>query len=200
MGHVGGRRARQAASYLPRYAGVAERAGMASAFKPSRDLEVVERVPGSSSTDFWGVAHVPSEIEREVLSAKDLERRLDLLQASWAYFDDVAASRLRGARPGPARRRAISRRDHPPRLRLRAPQLLAQGRRFARRTASGSRRPSSRRIGRSSSRPSAPTTPRASRRGAMPIQFLIRRTAQHVMDHAWEMEDRDLTPAAPIGG
>jgi hypothetical protein len=33
-----------------------------------------------------------------------------------------------------------------------------------------------------------------------PIQFLIRRTAQHVMDHAWEMEDRDLTGAAPIGG
>ena len=25
-----------------------------------------------------------------------------------------------------------------------------------------------------------------------PIQFLIRRTAHHVMDHAWEMEDRDV--------
>ena len=25
-----------------------------------------------------------------------------------------------------------------------------------------------------------------------PIQFLIRRTGHHVMDHAWEMEDRDL--------
>jgi hypothetical protein len=24
-----------------------------------------------------------------------------------------------------------------------------------------------------------------------PIQFLIRRTAHHVMDHAWELEDRD---------
>jgi hypothetical protein len=24
-----------------------------------------------------------------------------------------------------------------------------------------------------------------------PIQFLVRRTAHHVMDHAWEMEDRD---------
>lgn len=24
-----------------------------------------------------------------------------------------------------------------------------------------------------------------------PIQFLIRRTAHHVMDHAWEIEDRD---------
>jgi hypothetical protein len=28
-----------------------------------------------------------------------------------------------------------------------------------------------------------------------PIQFLIRRVAHHVMDHAWEMEDRDLTPS-----
>lgn len=26
-----------------------------------------------------------------------------------------------------------------------------------------------------------------------PIQFLIRRTAHHVMDHAWELEDRDLS-------
>ena len=26
-----------------------------------------------------------------------------------------------------------------------------------------------------------------------PIQFLVRRTAHHVMDHAWELEDRDLT-------
>ena len=26
-----------------------------------------------------------------------------------------------------------------------------------------------------------------------PLQFLVRRTAQHVMDHAWELEDRDLT-------
>ena len=25
------------------------------------------------------------------------------------------------------------------------------------------------------------------------IQFLIRRTANHAMDHAWEMEDRDLS-------
>ena len=24
-----------------------------------------------------------------------------------------------------------------------------------------------------------------------PIQFLVRRTAHHVMDHAWELEDRD---------
>ncbi|MDQ3691946.1 MAG: hypothetical protein M3406_18305 [Chloroflexota bacterium] len=39
-------------SYLPRYAGVAERAGLASTFARAHDVEVVERVPGSSSTDF----------------------------------------------------------------------------------------------------------------------------------------------------
>ena len=43
-------------SYLPRYADVAGRAGLATAFAKARDVEVVERVPGSSSTDFWGVA------------------------------------------------------------------------------------------------------------------------------------------------
>jgi hypothetical protein len=29
-----------------------------------------------------------------------------------------------------------------------------------------------------------------------PLRFLIRHTAFHTMDHAWEMEDRDLTNAA----
>jgi hypothetical protein len=87
-------------TYVPRYAGVAERAGMAKAFARSRELEVVERVPGSSSTDFWGIAHVPSQIEREVLSAADLERRLEVLQATWAYFDDVAAHVSKDLRPG----------------------------------------------------------------------------------------------------
>ena len=78
-------------SYLPRYADVAGRAGLAAAFARARDVEVVERVPGSSSTDFWGVAHVPSQVEIDVLPSRDLERRLDLLRACWALFDDVAA-------------------------------------------------------------------------------------------------------------
>lgn len=28
---------------------------------------------------------------------------------------------------------------------------------------------------------------------AWPLGFFIRRTAQHATDHAWEMEDRDLS-------
>ena len=88
-------------SYLARYAGVAERAGMVSAFTRSRGLEVIERMPGSSSTDFWGIAHVPSEIERDVLSPADLDRRLELLRACWDYFEDVAARVSAELRPQP---------------------------------------------------------------------------------------------------
>ena len=91
-------------SYMPRYAGVAEGAGLEREFRRARTLEVIERVPGSSSTDFWGIAHVPSEAEREVLSTKGLERRLDLLQATWAYFDDAPIASRRSS-PGRAWRR-----------------------------------------------------------------------------------------------
>jgi hypothetical protein len=27
-----------------------------------------------------------------------------------------------------------------------------------------------------------------------PLRYLIRHTAYHTLDHAWEMEDKDLTP------
>lgn len=34
---------------------------MANDFKRHHTIEVVERYQGSSSTDFWGFAHVPSD-------------------------------------------------------------------------------------------------------------------------------------------
>ena len=88
-------------AYLPRYAAVAERAGMADAFASQRSPAVIERVPGSSSTDFWGIAHVPSETERAVLPAAELERRLELLRACWDHFDETAARMPPELLPGP---------------------------------------------------------------------------------------------------
>ena len=147
-------------AYLARYAAVAERAGMASVFKRSRALEVVERVPGSSSTDFWGIAHVPSEVEREVLPAKDLERRLELLQACWAYFDDVAvrvSKELRpGGRGGGRSREQIIRHTYGT-----EPGQLSRKVESAPRSRSCSPPRVLRRIGRNISMPSATTTPRA---------------------------------------
>jgi hypothetical protein len=154
-------------------------------------------MPGSSSTDFWGIAHVPSEIEREVLSAADLERRLDLLRACWIYFDAVAARvshELRpGARGGGRSREQIIRHvygnephNFSRKVEVRteltvvlSPDGLATHRQEfldAIRAYNAEGKPAR----------------------TWPIQFLVRRTAHHVMDHAWELEDRDLgVPSAP---
>ena len=177
-------------SYVPRYAGVVERAGMSRAFALARDVNVVARVPGSSSTDFWGVAHVPSEIEREVLSPADLERRLDLVRACWAYFDDVAArasAELRpGSRSGGRTRDQIIRHvvggeaeQFSRKVEVRTPVdvvLTSDGLATHRREYLDAIRAYN-----AAGKPAR----------SWPIQFLVRRTAHHVMDHAWEMEDRD---------
>jgi len=183
--------------YLPRYAGVAERAGMGSAFARTRDPEVVERVPGSSSTDFWGIAHVPSQIEREVLSSADLERRLDLVHACWAYFDDVAARvshELRPASRGGGRSRdqvirhtyGTEPQQFSRKVEVRTPLdvvLTLDGLATHRRAYLDAIRAYN-----AEGKPAR----------TWPIQFLVRRTAHHVMDHAWELEDRDLgVPSAP---
>jgi hypothetical protein len=181
-------------AYRPRYTGVAERAGMTKAFTKAGDPQVVERVPGVGSTDFWGIAHAPSEIEREVLSKADLDRRLDLLSACWAYFDDVAARvspELRlGPRGGGRSRDKIIGHVHrvepgqfSSKIDVRTPidvffppdELAAHREAFleAIRAYNAEGKPARN----------------------WPIQFLIRRVAHHVMDHAWEMEDRDLTPS-----
>jgi len=183
-------------SYLPRYAGVAERASLGSAFARAREVEVVERVPGSSSTDFWGIAHVPSQIEREVLSSADLERRLDLLRGCWAYFDDVAARVSRELRPGT--RSAGRSRD----------QIIRHV--YGTEPENWSRKVGIRTELDVVLTPDGLATHRQEFLDAIrahnaegkpartwPIQFLVRRTAHHVMDHAWEMEDRDLDPEVP---
>ncbi len=177
------------ASYIPRYAGVAERAGLAEEFAAARSLDVVERVPGSSSTDFWGIAHVPSEIEREVLPAAELERRLDLLQACWAEFDAIAERISGELLPGPRSagrthdqivRHVIANEPHQfsRKVEVRTPIDVVV-------TPAGLR----------AHREAYLTAIRAYNAEAKPartwpIQFLIRRTAHHVMDHAWELEDR----------
>jgi hypothetical protein len=178
-------------SYLPRYAGVAQRAGKGGAFARAQDAEVVERVPGSSSTDFWGIAHVPSQIEREDLSQAELERRLDLLRACWAYFDDVAAHVSAELRPGP--RSAGRSRDQ-----IIRHVYLNEPEQFSRKVEVRTERdvvltPE----GRATHRQAYLDAIRAYNADGRPartwpIQFLVRRTAHHVMDHAWEMEDRDL--------
>ena len=179
-------------SYVPRYAAVAERAGLAEAFASQRTIDVVERYTGSSSTDFWGIAHVTSSTEQAVLSASDLERRLVLLQAGWAWFDHVAATvseELRpGSRSGGRSREEILRHVYASepdqmsrKVEVRTPRevVLTPDGLAAHRTAYLD----AIRAYNAEGKPARTWS----------IQFLIRRTGQHVLDHGWELQDRDLT-------
>lgn len=181
-------------SYVPRYAPVAERAGFGEAFAAQQTVDVVERVPGSSSTDFWGIAHVPSSIEGEVLSPDALECRLGLLRACWSTFDEVLARVSAELRPnargsGGRSRDQIRRHVHGSepeqfsrKVEVRTPQdvvFTPEGLAAHRETYLAAIRAYN-----ADGRPAR----------TWPIQFLVRRTAHHVMDHAWELEDRDLTP------
>lgn len=180
------------ASYVLRYAAVAERAGLATEFARLDAPKIVERYPGNTSTDYWGIAHVTSETEREVLSTTDLERRLGLLEACWAYFDETAghvSAELRlGPRGGGWSRDVLMRHVYmnepdqfSKKVEVRTPLAMVM-------TPDG-------RTAHRQAYLDAIRTYNADGKPARSwsIQFLIRRTAQHVMDHAWEMEDRDLS-------
>ncbi len=144
---------------------------------------------------------MPSQVEREVLSPSELERRLTLLRACWATFDEVAAHvspELRpGSRGGGRSREQIIRHTYGSepgqlsrKVEVRTPldvvltPLGLAAHRHAYLDAI--------RAYNADGRPAR----------TWPIQFLVRRTAQHLMDHAWELQDRDLGThaAAPPAG
>jgi len=182
------------ARYLPRYRDVAGRAGLSADFADEADIDVVERVPGSSSTDFWGIAHVPSQVEGEILPAAELERRLALLRACWDHFDDVARSApaelLPHGRGGGWTRDEIVRHVYAnePEQFSRKVEVRTPKEVVLTPTGLAAHRDAYLEAIRAYNAQGRPAR-------TWPIQFLIRRTAHHVMDHAWEIEDRMAGPA-----
>ena len=181
-------------AYLPRYAPVARLAGMNAALDTVSDVEVVEQYPGTPSTDFWGISFAFSSIDKQDMSAGELERELRLMQACWAFFDDVRARVSAEMRKGP--RGGGRDRDHIVRHTLGAEQDWAGG--------VGVSGPDGALLTDEGLNAYRATYCRAIRdyhaqgkwagnRAKWPLRFLIRHTAFHTLDHAWEMEDKDLT-------
>ena len=181
-------------AYLPRYAPVARLAGMNAALDTVSDVEVVEQYPGTPSTDFWGISFAFSSIDKQDMSAGELERELRLMQACWAFFDDVRARVSAEMRKGP--RGGGRDRDHIVRHTLAAEQDWAGG--------VGVSGPDGALLTDEGLNAYRATYCRAIRdyhaqgkwagnRAKWPLRFLIRHTAFHTLDHAWEMEDKDLT-------
>ncbi len=178
-------------SYLPRYAQVAKLAGMEVEFAASTTVDLVEHYPGTGSTDFWGISFAFSSIDRQDLSSGELDRELTLMQACWAFFDDVrwrvSAELQKGPRGGGRDRDRIVRhtvateQDWAQKLGVvPPPDMLGTD------------------TGLQAHRDAYCHAIRAFHaEGKMartwPLRYLIRHTAHHTLDHAWEMEDKDLT-------
>jgi hypothetical protein len=179
-------------SYRPRYRPIAEIAGFDAEFDAAGPLFEVDRYTGPGSTDFWGISFAASPEEREGMSEQQLERRLALLQAAWAFFDQVAKrvspELTKGPRGGGRDRDQIINHtlgwertglavkvgiNYPEGVLL-DPDVLRQYREdyveaLRKHHAKGKKA------------------------GKWELAFLIRHSAFHMLDHAWEMEDKDLT-------
>jgi hypothetical protein len=183
------------ANYADRYRGVAALAGLSGEFPSTPTFKIVEEVPGRGMTDFWGISFAPSTGEQGQMSEEECERKLAILRACWKYFDRVAArvsaELKKGPRGGGRDRDQIIRhifaneRDWAKLLALDLPEdamLTAKGRAKHRNAYVRAIRQYN----------AAGKSARSWR-----LQFLLRHTAYHVMDHAWEMEDKDLTSEVP---
>src|SRR6185503_810280 len=66
-------------------------AGLERDFDAGGPLEIAEERVGTPSVDFWAISFSASATEPDPLPDDLLARRLSLLRAAWALFDDVAA-------------------------------------------------------------------------------------------------------------
>jgi len=175
------------ADYAPRYARAAARAGLTVPSPRVADLDVVETITGTQTTDF-GAPDAVASCDREPVDRRDASRLVALLDASWDELESVVASSPASLRKGPrgGGRDRDGMVDH----------VVNAERSYARKVGvfltaaewrDGGVALMRERIREALQRPSDGTPPRE--RG-WPPRYLVRRMAWHVLDHAWEMEDR----------
>lgn len=168
--------------HADRYARVAARAGVALPSHPV--IEVIERTTGDTTTDF-GAPNKPAAVERDAGTPADRRRRVDLLEAAWAEFDAIAAAAPAELRKGPrggGRDTAGivghvdgAEKAYKGKLGIRGiAEPLAIREAMAQAILAGS---------------AVTSTGRAA---PWPTAYAARRIAWHVLDHAWEIEDKSV--------
>jgi hypothetical protein len=181
-------------AYRTRYRPVAELAGMAGEFDKAGALKVVEDKVGTPSVDFWGISFSPAEAEPEPMDQAELERKITLLRAAWEFFDGVAArvspEMAKGSRGGGRDRDQIIRHvtrveslDFASNVGIRMPEhegLTGKALHDHREAFVAAMRAYN----------AGEVEKRMKTRN---LPFVIRHSAFHTLDHAWEMEDKDLT-------
>ena len=183
-------------AYGPRYAGVLAAAGVRPRFaEPKRlsDLVVAERLEGNATTDFGAPSIAPAA---DALSVKPADRRKlwAVLEACWAALDRAASGAAgvelaRGPRGGGRDLEVIL--EHV--FGAEASYAGKIGVRLAAPTA-GSQSAAAHRgdvLAGLAQAATAGVPLSGPRGGAMwSPRYFVRRAAWHVLDHAWEIEDR----------
>jgi len=181
-------------SYRERYRPIAKLAGMVREFDAAGPVDIFEDGIGTPSVDFWGISFSPSATETDPMDDTELERKVKLLRACWKYFDDVAARVSAEMRKGP--RGGGRDRDQ-----IIGHTIRVESQGFARGVGlrisegdalTGEELRRYRKDYVAAMRDyNAGKVKQRMRSGSLP--FLIRHSAYHTLDHAWEMEDKDLS-------
>lgn len=186
------------AVYAPRYQ--AALGGASPDFAAPDDagaLRVVERMAGNATTDFGAPSAIASA-DATPFRGATLQRQVELLEACWHAFDataDAAARRsLRvGARGGGRSVAAMV--QHIREADTAYVAAIGGSVGAAERTESNAVRRAF--VVAVRARAAGELPDRGPRGGARwPARFAIRRSAWHALDHAWEIEDRLITPGA----
>lgn len=143
------------------------------------EVRVVGRVDGNATTDF-GAPAVIGPWDMEPLDEDELERQLGVLEAAWRTFDAVVAAAPLELRKGP---RGGGRDRDQVAEHVYAAERAYSGKAFG--------VPVPPRISWADQRASITASMRDHlATGAWPRRYALRRLAWHVLDHAWEIEDR----------
>ena len=176
-------------AYAERYAPVAERAGL-SFPEPLGATHVVQRVKGSGTTDFGAPGH-PADVDAEPVDSEEAEREAALVGAAWSYLDEVVATApatlRKGPRGGGRDRDAI------------VSHVLGAEASYARAIGVRHREPDRADTAavqalRSDIRAALSRPWSGEQLGAKgwPPRYAARRIAWHVLDHAWEIQDKSV--------
>ena len=171
--------------YAPRYAEVAKRAHKRfPKIEPER-FEVTERITGSATTDFGAPGKV-AEADYEDFDRAEANRLKELLQASWDLLDDVvkkAPPTLRkGPRGGGRDRDAVMQ------------HVLGAQNAYARTIGVKMKEPdfgdkkAIKQVREAILEKIVPGGGKPEK--GWPVPYFVRRDAWHVLDHAWEIEDK----------
>lgn len=179
-------------AYAPRYARVLRSSQLG--FEPPADpsaFTVVERMTGNATTDF-GAPDVPPSADAQPVTARDLARFTTLLRACWRAFDRAAVKAegkelARGPRGGGRDLDKVV--DHV----LDADEsYLAM---LGAKAPNGDPDERATRLRKAvlhalevAVREGVQPGPRGGKRWSP--RYFVRRSAWHVLDHAWELEDR----------